>query len=70
MRIMSHSRGNLETEVSRNLHLTSYQVRLANPIEGGRKTVGKSDWLIVLRVRESRIHGEGVSRVTQPAKET
>lgn len=25
-----------------------YQVRFANPMEGGRKTFGKSDWLIVL----------------------
>jgi hypothetical protein len=47
MRIVSHVRGNPETEVSRNL-TCARQVRLANPIEGGRKTVGKSDWPIVL----------------------
>jgi hypothetical protein len=29
---------------------------------------GESDWRIVLRARESRVHGEGASRVTQPAK--
>ena len=31
---------------------------------------GESDWLIVLRARESRVHGEGASKVTQPTKET
>jgi len=64
MRIMSHARGNPETEVSRNLPRTYYQVRLANLIEGGRKTVGKSDWPILLGARESRVHGEGASRGT------
>jgi hypothetical protein len=70
MRILSHIRGNPDTEVSRNLNRTECRVCFANLIEGGQKIVGKTDWPIVLRVRESRIHGEGASRVTQPAKET
>jgi group II intron reverse transcriptase/maturase len=37
---------------------------------GRPEVVGESDWLIVLRARESRVHGEGASKVTQPAKET
>ncbi len=31
---------------------------------------GESDPFIVLRVRESRVHGKGADKVTQPAKET
>jgi hypothetical protein len=31
---------------------------------------GESDRLIVLRARESRVHGEGAGEVTQPTKET
>ena len=45
---MSHVRGNPAMEVGRNLNRTCDPVRRANPIEVGRKTVGKSDWLIVL----------------------
>ena len=67
---MSHVRGNPETEVGRNLNRTGYRVHLANPIEGGRKTVGKSDWPIVLGARESRVHGEGASRGTESTEET
>ena len=59
MRIMSHIRGNPETEVSRNLHRTYYQVRLANPIEGGWKTVGKSDWPILLGDGKADHRGKG-----------
>jgi hypothetical protein len=31
---------------------------------------GESDRLIVLRARESRVHGEGAGKVTEPTKET
>ena len=38
---------------------------------GGRPEAdGESDRLIVLRARESRVHGEGAGKVTQPAKGT
>ena len=58
-RIMSHDRGNPETEVSRNLNRTCCRVRLANPMEGGRKAFGKSDWPIVLGDGKADHRGKG-----------
>src|SRR5450756_320972 len=48
----------------------SRRVRLPNRKRGWPMASGESDWSIVLRERESCLHGEGTNKHTQPAKET
>jgi hypothetical protein len=69
MRILRHARGNPETELGRHLR-RARQVGLTTEKGEGSKVGEASDRLIVLGARESRVHGEGVGRVTELAKET
>ena len=62
IRILSHARGNLDTEVGRSLPDTDsipQPVSRAEQKRGELKTWRESDHLIVLGGRESRPHGEG-----------
>ena len=70
MRILRHKKGNLETKLGRSPSIfyagKSLQQQNWRMTDGD----GESDLLIVLRLRESRVHGEGADKVTQLAKET
>ncbi len=70
MRILRHGRGNPETELDREIKSPPTGEAILTEKGGTPEVVGESDRLIVLRARESRVHGEGASEVTQPTKET
>ena len=73
IRIMSHARGNPDTEVGRSLPDThSACSRYATPSQkrGELKTRWESDHPIVLGGRESRSRGEGGDGGTEPSQAT
>ena len=70
MRILRHNKGNLETELGRSLSVFFAGKLIQRKNRRIANGNGESDPFIVLRARESRVHGKGADKVTQLAKET
>lgn len=70
MRILRHKRGNPETELGRSLSISYTGKFIQQKTWRMAESNGESDPFIVLRARESRVHGKGTDKVTQLAKET
>jgi hypothetical protein len=76
LRIMSHGRGNPDTEVGRSLNEAEDESDRAQQVGCPKRNEGKptaareSDQPIVLGGRASRLRGEGADRYTQPAQDT
>ncbi len=70
MRILRRKKGNPETSLGLSLSIPYAGKLVQRKNRRMAEGNGESDPLIVLRARESRVHGKGADKVTQLAKET